>query len=270
MADAFPSSNTRPCAMCGLVFKLNPNYSAKQRQRASYCSRQCAGRAQPHTRIAMIDLLGGQTRFGKLTFVDECEAKGLMRRGRFRCDCGNERAMGLHHIRNGKTVSCGCESAKRSASRFTKHGAYRTAEYRSWNAMMQRCHNPNSTSWPDYGGRGISVCEQWHGPIGFNRFLAYVGPRPKGHSIERIDNAKGYMPGNVRWATQKEQMNNRRVSKLISFNGLTLNARDWASKLGMGKNTIDARLKAGWSIERALTTPAAMSGGRVTNARKAA
>lgn len=216
-------------------------------------------------RKSMDELLGGVTRFGMLTFVAETTPAGVMRRGLFRCDCGTEKPMGLHHIKHGRTVSCGCEAARRAASRFTKHGAYRTPAYKSWNAMMQRCHNEANESYPEYGGRGIRVCPEWHGAQGYHRFIAYVGERPRGHTIDRIDNNLGYQPGNVRWATVKAQQNNRRVSKPITFNGETMNARDWAARLGMGKNTVSERLRAGWTIERALTEPAHMCGGRVTS-----
>ncbi|MFS0771050.1 hypothetical protein [Sphingomonas sp. 1P08PE] len=211
----------------------------------------------------LLDLLNGVTRFGKLTFLGEAERSPTMRRGLFRCDCGVTKPMGLHHIRAGKTVSCGCENARRASSRFTKHGAYRDRTYKSWSAMMQRCHNEASDSYPAYGGAGITVWADWHGPEGYHRFLAYVGPRPAGCSIDRIDNDKGYEPGNVRWATTKEQMNNRRRSRPLTYNGETMNAKDWALRLGMGRNTIYERLRAGWSVERALSEPAHMCGGRV-------
>lgn len=262
MATTSNSSDTRSCATCGEGFGLNPQYSQAQRERARYCSRKCAGRDQLHPRQKMIDLLGGVTRFGMLTFVGEGTPMGRMRRGIFRCDCGTEKPMGLHHIKRGRTFSCGCEAAKRAASRFTKHGAYRTATYKTWNAMIQRCHNKSNSSYEQYGGRGIRVCAEWHGPEGYHRFVAYVGERPRGCTIDRLDNGKGYEPGNVRWATVKEQQNNRRVSRLFTHNGETMNARDWAARLGMGKNTIDARIRAGWSVERALTEPVHFCGGR--------
>lgn len=262
MADDVPTREMRPCAICGTLFPVNPRYSVKQKAKVRYCSHRCSGKATAPTRTPMSELLGGATRFGSLTFLREAEGTATMRRGLFRCDCGAEKAMGLHHIRNGATVSCGCEGARRASSRFTKHGAYRTATYRSWNSMMQRCHNPGVAHYRAYGGRGIVVCPEWHGPEGFPRFLAYMGPRPAGATIDRIDNDRGYEPGNVRWASRKVQQNNRRVSVLLSYDGLTMNPQDWSLHLGMSKNTVAMRLAKGWSVERALATPAAMSGGR--------
>lgn len=263
MAAPSITSDRRTCTTCGAIYAMNPRYSAAKRARSRFCSRKCAGLATEPVRRAMSQLLGGRERFGQLTFIEEGKPCGRQRRGRFRCDCGTVKDMLLNHIRAGKVISCGCEGARRSASRFTKHGAYSTPTYKTWNAMMQRCHNPDNTSFPRYGGRGIAVDPAWHGPEGFHRFLAYVGPRPAGTSIERIDNDKGYRPGNVRWATAKEQQNNRGLSRIITFDGKAMNVRDWSRHLGMGKNTVDARLRAGWSVERALTEPVHKSGEHV-------
>jgi hypothetical protein len=184
-----------------------------------------------------------------------------MRRGLFRCDCGNEKPMGLHHVKHGRTISCGCENARRSSSRFTKHGAYKTSTYKSWNAMIQRCHNPNSTSYAQYGGRGISVCIQWAGADGYLQFARDVGERPNGTTLDRIDSNGNYEPGNVRWATPKTQQNNRRITKLITHDGVTLSQSEWAERLGLSRNAISERLRAGWSVERALTEPGRRCGG---------
>lgn len=113
--------------------------------------------------------------------------------------------------------------------------------------------NPKSASYPNYGGRGIKVCERW---MDFDNFLADMGERPEGLEIDRKDNDGNYEPGNCRWATIKQQCNNTRYNHKITYNGKTLNLVEWASVLGMKKGTLGNRLKRGWSIERALTTPA--------------
>lgn len=263
MAETMHSHMTRNCKECGTPFELNRRYSAAQRGRALYCSPRCSGKASAPVRTDMLVLLGGVRRFGKLTFIREGASTRTTRRGIFRCDCGNEKPMAIHHIKHGRTVSCGCEGGKRAASRFTKHGGYQTPEYKSWNAMMQRCYNPNSTSFQDYGARGIVVCPDWQGPQGFHRFVAYMGARPLGQTLDRIDSNGNYEPGNVRWATAKVQMNNRRVSRVIAYGGLAMNATDWARHLGMGKNTVDERLRKGWTVERALSEPVHRCGGNV-------
>jgi len=98
----------------------------------------------------------------------------------------------------------------------TTHGMSRTPEYKIWSVMLQRCHNPNAQGYPYYGARGISVCERWR--ESFAEFIADVGRRPSAeHSLDRIENDGNYEPGNCRWATPKEQANNRRPIKLSAL-----------------------------------------------------
>lgn len=260
MAEHDNTGETRVCAMCGGTFLLNPRYSTAQRDRARYCGRACAGKGGNHSRKPLLELMAGQTRFGLLTYVSEGPDRKATRRAIFRCDCGTVKPMGLNHILSGKVVSCGCEAQKRSRSRFTTHGEYRSAEYRSWNAMMQRCHNENNDNYPDYGGRGISVCKQWHGPLGVKRFIAYMGKRPDGMTLDRINNDGNYEPGNVRWATPTTQMNNRRSTRMLTHDGVTRPIADWNRDLGLSKNGVSERLRKGWSIADAVTVPAKATG----------
>lgn len=119
--------------------------------------------------------------------------------------------------------------------------------------MMERCTNPNDKRYADYGGRGITVCDRWQDPA---NFYADMGERPTGTSIDRIDNNLGYEPGNCRWATPKTQNNNRRSTRLATLNGETLSLAEWSRRLGAGsKDLVRERLRAGWEITAALTTP---------------
>ena len=121
-------------------------------------------------------------------------------------------------------------------------GGVRSAEYNIWQGMRQRCGNTNNQSYAWYGGRGIRVCAEWQGS--FEKFLAYMGRRPSsGHSIDRIDNDKGYEPGNVRWATTAEQSRNRSLNVMIEHDGRSACLEDWAAELGVSSVTLKWRLK---------------------------
>lgn len=119
-----------------------------------------------------------------------------------RCDCGELTVTRGVNLRSGNTKSCGCMWWET----ITTHGHCRTPEYRAWNQMIQRCTNPNSQRYSRYGGRGISVCQRW---FRFENFLADMGPRPPGYSIERIDNDGNYEPSNCVWIPRNQQQRNQ-------------------------------------------------------------
>jgi hypothetical protein len=133
------------------------------------------------------------------------------------------------------------------------HGMSNTPTYWVWVGMRTRCLQPKHHTYPNYGGRGIKICERW---TTFTNFLEDMGERPEGKSLDRINNDGDYEPSNCRWATPKEQSMNTRASFLITWNGETLCETDWNKRLGLSAYSVARRLQNGWSLERALTSPA--------------
>ena len=172
-----------------------------------------------------------------------------------RCKCGKTTKTTAKNLRSGNTKSCGCLNSERVIARNkanATHGMTGTPTWLVWDNMIQRCTNPNNKSYKEYGDRGITVCQAWRDE--FSTFLKDMGPRPAGASIDRIDNNKGYEPGNCRWASSQEQANNRRNNITLTVGGITDTLANWSRKTGIGQKTIMYRIKNGWSDEQALST----------------
>lgn len=160
-----------------------------------------------------LDLAG--VRFGRLTAIrpDSQTEQGVL--WECRCTCGRTVVLHGKRLRYGRVKSCGCLRRELTAKKQFKHGHARgrgcclaTPEYRAWAHIISRCTNSNTCDWPNYGGRGITVCKRWR--RSFQNFLSDMGPRPVGTSIDRKNNDGNYEPSNCRWATKVQQARNRR------------------------------------------------------------
>lgn len=144
--------------------------------------------------------------------------------------------------------------AAAKAGKRERHGMNKSPEHRAWVHMKQRCLNPRKKEFPHYGGRGITVFPGWVNS--FIAFYTYIGPKPSpSHSLDRIDVDKGYEPGNVRWATQQEQVENTRVARMVTLEGKTQTISAWSREKGLAIGQVHGRLKAGWTLEEAILTP---------------
>jgi hypothetical protein len=175
-------------------------------------------------------------------------------RYRCKCDCGKVLEVNGNDLRTGNTTSCGCLGKENREKALTKHGLTETPEYAAWCCAKSRCYREKDEHYHLYGARGICMAPEWVND--FAAFYAHVGPRPGPlHSIHRLDNDKNYEPGNLIWATKREQANLRRTSRWIEFNGRKQTLAQWARETGLQSGTIAFRITLGWSVERALTEP---------------
>ena len=169
-----------------------------------------------------------------------------------RCRCGTEKVMIGTALVRGRTLSCGCLAREMA----TTHGMRRRPEYRIWHHLLDRCLNESDESFPNYGGRGITVCSRWQGQGGFINFFTDIGPRPSAeHQIDRKDNDGPYSSENCHWATRKEQSRNRRTNRHLIFNGQKRTLSEWAETFGIKFHTLRLRIELGWTAQAALTTP---------------
>jgi len=166
------------------------------------------------------------------------------------CSCGVAKEVRHDHLLSGASKSCGrCVSSEKSK----KHGMFGNKTYICWAGMRSRCNNFKSPSYQYYGLRGIKVCPRWNK---FENFLEDMGERPEGMTLERIDVNDGYHKDNCRWATRQEQAYNKTNTRYLEFDGEIKSQAEWSKILGIKQSTIHRRIKLGWDIDKALSTPA--------------
>lgn len=197
-----------------------------------------------------IDLTG--QRFGRLTVL-EVSPKRARRELMWvcQCDCGNVVTVRGKCLRKGETKSCGCYnkevSSKRNKVLATKHGWYGTRLYRIYRRMKDRCTNPNVPMYHHYGGRGITVCDEWmNDPKAFCEWAMANGYEDN-LTIDRIDTNGNYEPSNCRWVTNIQQQRNKRNNVTLTYNGETKCITEWAEMYGIARSKIYQRIRSGWS-----------------------
>lgn len=216
-----------------------------------------------------VDLTG--RRFGRLTVL-----KDSGRRSNAKilwdcvCDCGKTKAVQSTALLHGVTRSCGCLQRELAKARAERPGDCGTPQvvvathrrssepiYAVYQAMVARCYNPNSTGFHKYGGRGITVCDEWRGQGGFERFLADMGEPPSpSHSIERVENGGPYSPSNCVWATKRQQSRNRRNSLRVLYQGRMRLLIEIAEEVGVAYKVLHKRIKyQRLTIEQAVSKP---------------
>jgi len=170
-----------------------------------------------------------------------------------KCDCGTIKSVDGPALVAGHTKSCGkCIPRSGPLKHANAKRLQVTPEYKTWLSMKARTTNPSSKSYAKYGAVGIKTCERWFNS--FENFLADMGRKPTlTHSLDRIDNSKGYSPENCRWATPSQQARNRRTNVILDLHGLKKTVKEWSEITGIQPSTIHARLKMGWSINKTLS-----------------
>jgi len=176
------------------------------------------------------------------------------------CDCGKKCVVNGTKIRSGHTQSCGCYRHERQVEANTKHNGRRSRLYVIWQDMKGRCYNINNKRFNSYGGRGITVCDEWKNDFyAFQKWSEKTGYNPEAKrgecTIDRINNNLGYYPDNCRWVTNIAQANNKRTNVFLTYKGQKKTIAEWSRITGIKQGTIQARIKyQKWSVEKTLET----------------
>lgn len=224
---------------CGKYRRRNTSYDLEQKIKSS-----------TGTKIGKLKILGISRKPNSGASYVKCQ-----------CDCGNIIDVLPNKLFRNQIKSCGCTKRNNellSNNKSTSSGNYRDGRsrhplYGTWFQMIDRCENPNTNHYDRYGGRGISVCDEWHDFWKFVSWSDSVGGRPDGFTIDRIDNDGNYCPKNCRWASRETQASNKSSNRYIKFKGRSQTIHQWAAELGINEQTLANRINRGWEIEKALT-----------------
>lgn len=214
----------------------------------------CYNRAIVHSLAK--DLTG--QKFNSWTVIRRVAYKSNRIMWHCKCECGNERDLSSGQLTSGHSKSCGCEKKKVLAQLRTTHGMRETRLYEIYQGVLKRCFNKNCHAYPLYGGAGVTVASEWLGTNGFENFVKWAFDN--GYSdeltLDRYPNQKGnYEPSNCRWATMKQQNNNRKSNVYITRDGIIHTMSEWCDIFGLNYGTVNSRRQHGWSEDRLFDPP---------------
>ena len=174
-------------------------------------------------------------KYNKLTAIKFVEIRKRYQYWLFKCNCGNEKIISVSKVKSEHTKSCGCLKGG-----IVKHGMSKSLIHSVWRSMNARCSNPNQKGYKNWGGRGITVCEEW---MKFENFYRDMGDVPKNKSLDRIKNNLGYCKSNCKWSNSEEQANNRRNNVFLTYGGKKQTIAEWARELEIDYKTFWGRIK---------------------------
>lgn len=235
---------------CGNIIQEQPARVIKGHKIS--CGKCQFARLSAKPRFDINDYIGKKR--GKITVISLAERTHDDRLWKLHCECecGNFIDVTPSQFNRGVIKSCGCTKGigYNTKDMRTKHPLYGT-----WRQMMGRCYNKKANRYDRYGGRGIYVCEEWHDFQKFAKWVDSIGGRPGGMTLDRIDNDGPYCPENCRFVTWEEQHTRKSSSVYFEYNGKKLTIAQWSREIGISWNTLDGRIRRGWSTEKALNTP---------------
>ena len=200
----------------------------------------------------MDDLIG--LTFGRLTVISKAETRKTPNGSRrtywvCKCNCGNVKEICEYSLKRGLTVSCGCYRKEKSPLNGIKHGMARSRLYNIWKHMKSRCYNPNIKNYKDYGGRGISICNEWVENFECFYTWAIKNGYSEELSIDRIDVNGNYSPSNCRWTDRVGQQNNKRNNRILEYGGEKMTMAQLSRKFGISRSKIEKSIKKGLSVD---------------------